>query len=173
MNKKAFSFISYGMYIVSSKLKGKSNAMIANTVFQVASKVPMIAISISNEIHSHDFIMKSKKFNVSVLDKNTPYEFIKKVGFYSGKDNDKISGFNIKESNGVPVYLDHTCAFFVAKVVKKIDCGTHTLFVGEVLYSEVLENIEPLTYEYYQQAHKGATPRFSPTFNVEKLKPRE
>jgi ferric-chelate reductase [NAD(P)H] len=170
MDKKALLSLSCGMYVVGCSLNGKRNALIANTVFQLASKQPLVGVSISKDVFSHEVIAKSGYFSVSVLDSDAPMDFIKRLGFDSGIASDKTLGLCTAELSGVIVFLDHACACLAAKVIKLVDCQTHTLFIGEVLDAKLLTDGKALTYTAYRD-NKGATPRFSPTFNVEPLQP--
>ena len=79
INCRALRKISYGLYVVSSGRKNKFNGQIANTVFQITSEPPIIAVSINKQNLTHQFIKESGKFSVSVLSKNTPLKFIDKV----------------------------------------------------------------------------------------------
>ena len=60
--------------------------------------------------------------------------------------------------------LENCIGYMEAKVVNKLDCGTHTLFIGEMTYSKVLVKGRPMTYDYYHQVKRGATPQTAPTF---------
>jgi flavin reductase (DIM6/NTAB) family NADH-FMN oxidoreductase RutF len=172
MDRKVFSKLSYGMYLVTSEYDGKRNTFVVNTAFQVSSKTPMVAISVSKDVFSHDLIDKSKKFSLSVLRKDASIAFIKELGFFSGKAKDKLVGLKVIDSQDIPVVMDHCCAYLTAKVINKVDCGTHTLFVAEVLDSHVIDDSEILTYAEYK-TKKGGTPWTAPTFNIEKMKPQE
>jgi len=66
MNLKAFHKLSYGLYIVTSKKGDKLNGQIANTVFQVTSEPPTVAVSINKNNLTWEFIKESKSFAVSV-----------------------------------------------------------------------------------------------------------
>ena len=62
MELKTFQKISYGLYVVSSGTDGKFNGQIANTVFQITSEPPTIAVSINKQNLTHEFIKESKFF---------------------------------------------------------------------------------------------------------------
>jgi flavin reductase (DIM6/NTAB) family NADH-FMN oxidoreductase RutF len=49
MNVKALYKIGYGVYVVTSKKGDRLNGQIANSVFQVTSEPPMVAISINKK----------------------------------------------------------------------------------------------------------------------------
>ncbi len=47
------------------------------------------------------------------------------------------------------IIADHTCAAIEAKVVHKLDQGTHIMFLGTVTDAQTLSGGEALTYAYY------------------------
>lgn len=164
IDKKAFYSISYGLYIISTRCDGdKKNAQIANTVFQVTSEPPQIAVALNKQNLTHDYIQKSGYFGVSVLSESAPMEFIGTFGFKSGRDINKFEKCNFKEGNKCPLVTDHTVSILEAKLTNQLDCGTHTIFVGEVIGSEMISNEIPLTYAEYHN-RKGKAPKTAPTY---------
>jgi ferric-chelate reductase [NAD(P)H] len=170
MNPKALYKISYGLYVVTSVKDGEYNGQIANTVFQVASKPILIAASLNKENLTHDYVKNSEVFAVSVLAKDTPMEFIGRFGFKSGKDFNKFEGINYKiGKTGAPIILDDTVAYVEAKVVNSVDVATHTLFIGEVVDAELLEDKEVMTYEYYHLIKGGKAPKTATVYLEDSL----
>jgi rubredoxin len=68
---------------------------------------------------------------------------------------------------GAPLITDNTLAHVEAKVTHEMDVGSHTIFVGEIVGSEVIKEGEPMTYAYYHQIKRGTTPKTAPTFRAE------
>lgn len=169
MNRKALYKISYGLYVVTSKKGDKFNGQIANTVVQTTAEPPMIAICLNKQNLTHEFVEASKVAAVSVLAQDTPLEFIGRFGFKSGRDGDKFKGVNYKlGETGAPVVLDHTIAYFEMRVAGSMGAGTHTLFAGDVVAAEILdESAEPMTYAYYHAVKGGKSPKNAPTYNPE------
>jgi len=169
MNIKALYKLGYGMYVVSSRKEDKFNAQIANTVFQITSEPPTIAVSINKNNLTHEFIKESKVFTASVLSQNTPLPFIGHFGFKSGRDIDKLEGINYKiDETKAPVVLDNAVAYLEAKVTQEVDAGTHTIFIGEVVNADVLSDEVCMTYDYYHQVKRGTTPKTAATYIDEK-----
>ncbi len=165
IDRQAFMGMGYGMYIVSAAHDGKRNGQIANTVFQVTNDPPKIATAISKNNLTHEYIEKSGYFSVTILHEETPMVFIGTFGFRSGRVIDKFE--NIKHITGItgaPIVTEHASGYIEAKLVDKVDTGTHTLFIGEVVRAEILADTTPLTYEYYRKVIKGKTPIDSPTY---------
>ncbi|MBU1707864.1 rubredoxin [bacterium] len=165
MNLEALWNVSYGLYVITSRLDGKFSGQIANTVVQVTAEPPRIAVSISKNNFTHGYIANSGVFAVSVLTESTPMTFIGLFGFKSGRDIDKLSQVSFKKgSTGCPLVLENTLSILEAKVFERVDCGTHTLFVADVVGAEVLTKGNPLTYADYYLVKKGKTPKNAPTY---------
>lgn len=165
MDPNVLHNLSYGMYIVSANKGEKLNGQIANTVFQITSEPVTIAISINKNNLTHEFIKDGGNFSISVLSEDAPLTFIGKFGFKSGRKEDKFKDCQFKKlDNGCPVALDYAICCIGAKVTGCFDCGTHTIFLGQMTSSEMLKPLKPMTYEYYHIVKKGTTPRAAPTF---------
>jgi len=169
VNLKALHELSYGLYVICSKKGDKLNGQISNTVFQVTSEPPVIAVAINKNNLTHQFITQSKVFTVSILSQDTPLSFIGRFGFKSGRDIDKLEGINYKiGETQAPVVTDNTLAYLEAKVIQQVDVKTHTIFIGELVGADVIKEGEPMTYAYYHQVKRGTTPRTAPVYIEEK-----
>ena len=169
MNLQALYRLGYGLYIVSSRKGDKISGQIANTVFQITSEPPTIAVSINKNNLTHEFIRESKCFTVSVISQDTPLSFIGRFGFKSGRDIDKFEGINYKTGETqAPVVTDNILAYLEARVTQEVDVGTHTIFIGELVGADVLREGEPMTYAYYHQVKRGTTPSAAPSYIADK-----
>jgi flavin reductase (DIM6/NTAB) family NADH-FMN oxidoreductase RutF/rubredoxin len=169
VNTKALHKLGYGLYVVSSIKGDRINGQIANTVFQITSEPPTVAVSINKKNLTHEFIDGSKVFTVSILSQDAPLSFVGHFGFKSGREIDKLKGVNYKlGETKAPIVLDHTLAYLEAKVVNQVDVGTHTIFVGELAEADVVKEGEPMTYAYYHQVKRGTTPKTAPSYIEER-----
>lgn len=166
MNVEAFYKISYGLYAVCSKSGTKLNGYISNTVFQVTAEPAQFAISCSKNNFSSAMIADSKAFSISVLEKDTGPNIIGTFGYRSGKDTDKFKDVKyITGETGAPILLDNTIAWFECRLVNSFDMGSHILFIGELVNSELcVSDGNPLTYAYYREIKKGKAPKNAPTY---------
>ena len=165
MNLKTLHKISYGLYIVCSKNDKRFNGQIANAMFQVTSEPATVAISINKQNLTHQYIEKSKIFTISVLSEEAPLKFIGNFGFKSGRDIDKFD--NVKYKIGktkAPIVLDYALAFIECKVIDKIDVGTHTIFIANVIEADILNDKNPMTYAFYHKVKGGYSPKTAPTY---------
>lgn len=172
MNGKALQKIGYGVYVISSKSGDKINGQIANTAFQVTSDPETIAISINKQNLTHEFIQASRVFSVSILAKTAPMTLIGRFGFKSGRAEDKFSGVQFKTgATGAPYLLEETVSYIEAEVIKEMDCGTHTVFLGVAVGGDVLSNAEPMSYAYYHEIKGGKSPATAPTYQPDDSAP--
>jgi ferric-chelate reductase [NAD(P)H] len=168
-DRRAFRDLSYGLYIVTSVDGDRLNGQIVNTVIQVTSDPARVAVIVNKQNLTHEFIVKSRLFGVSVLDESAPMTFLGVFGFRSGREVDKLSQVQFKIGvTGCPLVLEHALSVLEAKVIDQIDLGTHTIFIGDTVNAEVLQEGRPLTYRYYQEFLKGKAPATAPTYNLVK-----
>lgn len=142
--------LSYGLFILTAREGEKDSGCIINTVQQVTDKPLQLSVTVNKQNYTHDMILRTGVFNVSVLDETASFDLFKRFGFQSGRDTDKFADFpRFRMENGV-VYVAQSCnAAFSCKVVKTVDCGTHTMFIAEVTESMVLDKTPSVTYAYY------------------------
>ena len=164
MNLGALYKIGYGMYVIGSRKGDRVNAQIANTVFQITSEPPTVAVSINKKNLTHEFIKESRVFSASVLCEDTPLSFIGHFGFKSGRDINKLEGINYKiGETQAPVILENAVSYLEVRVSQEVDVGTHTVFIGEVVMADVLTEKACMTYAYYHQVKRGSIPKTAPS----------
>ncbi|MFB3884189.1 MAG: flavin reductase family protein [Thermodesulfobacteriota bacterium] len=165
LNRKAFENLSYGLYIVTSRNENRLNGQIVNTVIQVTSEPARLAVIINKRNLTHEYVSESRLFGVSVLEEAAPLAFFGPFGFRSGREYDKLSKVQSKEGvTGCPLVTQYALSLLEARVIERIDLGTHTVFIGDVVSSEVLKEGKPLTYLYYRENLKGKPSQNSPTY---------
>jgi len=166
MNIEAFFKITYGLYIVTSKKDDLLNGHISNTVFQVTAEPPQFAVCSNKDNLTTDYIIQSGVFAVSIIEQDVDLQYIGRYGFKSGKDFNKFQYVNYKiGKTGAPIVLDKTVAYFECEVVQTFDVGSHIIFIGKVVDSEIIDESKiPLTYSHYRNVIKGVSPKNSPTY---------
>ena len=151
LDPKALFKIGYGLYVVTSNDGKKDNGLIVNTVTQLTDTPLRVAVNINKANYSHDVVKKTGILNVNCLNKEAPFSVFQQFGFVSGRDKDKFEGEEVLRSeNGLRVLNKYINAFFSLKVEQYVDLGTHGMFICSVTESKTINNIETMTYNYYQ-----------------------
>ena len=153
MDSKILFNIQYGLFVLSSKNETKDNACIINTVTQVTANPERISIAVNKLNYTHDLILASKKFTVSIISEAANFELFKHFGFQSGKNVDKFANFDKvqRTANGTLAITEGTNSFISGNVINSIDAGTHTIFIADVVDMQKLSDIPSTTYNFYQQ----------------------
>lgn len=144
--------IGYGLYVVTCNDGNKHNGQIVNTVSQVASNPNRIAVNINKANYSADVIKRTGIMNVCTLNEQAPFQIFQHFGFQSGRNVDKFSDYEHYDisSNGVPYLTKYANSYISLKVFDTVDLGSHWMFLCDITEAVVLNNIETMTYSYYQ-----------------------
>lgn len=155
MDTKALFKIGYGLYVLTAQDE-KDNGCIINTVMQVTSNPLQVAIALNKKNYTNEMIQKTRKFNLSILSEKADFNIYEHFGYKSGRDTDKFATFcDVKRSpNGLLYITKGTNAYMSAYVQHEMDLGTHSLFIGQLVASENLNDDKSATYDYYQNSVK-------------------
>ena len=153
MDNKAMFKIGYGLYILTAKEGKKDNGCVINTAIKVTSKPNRISVTVNKQNYTHDMIMKTGVFNVSILSEKATFDVFKHFGFQSGRDVDKFADYKdaTRSENGLYYVTGDTNAYISGKVINTLDLGTHTMFIADVTDAEVLADVPTTSYDYYQK----------------------
>jgi flavin reductase (DIM6/NTAB) family NADH-FMN oxidoreductase RutF len=119
---------------VTSERGGKRNGMILDSAIRasIVPSVPRLSVYVHKFNFSHDLIFDSGRFVVHLL-RTDQYDLIHRLGFASGRHEDKLAGVPHRlGTTGAPV-LDDCYAHFECRVVNVMDTGSSTCFLGDVV----------------------------------------
>ena len=131
---------------------GKENGMISDAAVRasIVPTVPRLSVYVHKFNYSHDMIFETGRFCLHLLN-TKQLDVVHRLGFFSGRDQDKLAGIpHHKGKTGVPV-LDECFAHFECDVVNVMDTGSSTLFLGDVIaVGEFEPRGELLTATYFR-----------------------
>ena len=144
--------IGYGLYVVTANDGIKDNGLICNTVTQVSDSPNRIAVNINKANYTCEIIAKTGKLNVSVLNEDAPFKLFKHFGFQSGRTVDKFADFEYAgtSSNGLKFLEKYANAYISGNVLETVDLGSHLMFICEIPECVKLNDVQTMTYNYYQ-----------------------
>lgn len=157
MNNNVMFKISYGLYVLTAKDGEKHNGCIINTLQQVTTTPNRVSIAVNKANYTHDMIMKTGEFNVSIVSEAAKFDMFKHFGFQSGRDVDKFADYPMEiAENGLAYVTIGTNGYISGKVVQTVDLGTHTMFIADVTGGEIIAEDASATYDYYHKNIKEA-----------------
>lgn len=166
MDLSAMYQLTYGLFVLSAKEGDKENGCIINTAMQITTTPNRILIAVNKQNYTHDMILRTGVFNVSILDQSAPFHLFERFGFQSGRDADKLIGLATAHSeNGIFYPTQNVSAVISGKIAQTVDVGTHTLFIADVTDCFPVSSGTPLTYAYY---HANVKPKPQPKTTEQK-----
>ena len=85
MNKLALNDLSYGMFVITTRKENKNVGCFINTVMQLTSNNPIIAVSLNKENYTNEVLQETRKCAISILSEKANPEVISKVGYFSSR----------------------------------------------------------------------------------------
>lgn len=150
MNDQVMRNLSYGLFVCTAREGDRDNGCIINTVTQIANVPNRISIAVNKANYTHDMILRTGRFNVSIISEKATFDTFRHFGFQSGRDTDKMAGISFRRSENGLVYLEDGCnGFLSGEVFQAIDVGSHTLFLADVADGDVFDRTASATYAYY------------------------
>jgi len=119
---------------ITAQRNGKENGMISDAAVRasIVPTVPRVSVYIHKFNYSHDMIFETGRFAMHLL-LTKQLDVVRRLGFVSGRDRDKLTGLpHHRGVLGVPV-LDECFAHFECSVANVMDTGSSTLFLGDVV----------------------------------------
>src|SRR2546426_12332277 len=119
---------------ITAERHGKENGMISDAAVRasIVPSVPRLSVYIHKFNYSHDMIFETGRFGLHLLH-TKQFDIVQRLGFFSGRDQDKLVGIpHHRGTLGVPV-LDECFAHFECSVANVMDTGSSTLFLGNVV----------------------------------------
>src|SRR5207302_1088765 len=119
---------------ITAEHNGKENGMISDAAVRasIVPSIPRLSVYIHKFNYSHNMIFESGRFGLHLLH-TKQFDVVRRLGFVSGRDRDKLAGLPYHRGVlGVPV-LDDCFAHFECSVVNVMDTGSSTLFLGDVV----------------------------------------
>ena len=150
--KKALGTMTYGIYGLTTCHEDEINAMIASWVSQVSYEPLLIMIAVHPNRYSHYLIERSGCFALHVLSRDQS-DYLSR--FKGSGPQEKFAGIQWQPgATGCPL-LKNCMAYFECEVRARYAPGNHTLFIGEVLTSQVFTEGESLSTADYDGVYLG------------------
>jgi flavin reductase (DIM6/NTAB) family NADH-FMN oxidoreductase RutF len=131
-----------GVTVVTFQHAGKLYGLTVSSFCSLSLEPPLILVCIGQDIQSHDLLKQTESFAVNILAEDG--EWLSRH-FASRIDN---------KFEAVPYHFSHTNAPLLDTALASMECqmyasypgGDHTIFVGQVVASNVRNDVGPLLY---------------------------
>ncbi len=134
-----------GVAVVTAAHDGKQYGMTVNSFTSISLEPPLISVTLKQLTHTHDLVVKSNEFSVTILSaqqRELSDRFAGKMSVvYDRFENLQTETLLLR----APV-ISGGMAFFNCRVLNAIPVGENTLFVAEVIAARGEGEGDPLVY---------------------------
>jgi flavin reductase (DIM6/NTAB) family NADH-FMN oxidoreductase RutF len=134
LRRRVLRSMPYGLYVVGSRHGGRRNAMTLNWATQLSFEPKLLGIGVERTALTWELVHEGRVFCLCTIareDRAIVRKFTKPVEV--DETARTLNGFGFHDGvSGAPV-LDLAVAYLDCEVRQEVDCGLHTLFVGEVV----------------------------------------
>lgn len=140
LNKVLWS-IPNVLCLIGSRSGDEWNGMTQSWVTQVAMEPVLVAVSIDAKAVTNRLIKESGSYSINLWDRADTRPFVK-FSKPASKDGMALNGRPVREGHsGVPIF-EEAVAWMECRVWQTVDCGTHDLFIGEVIDAAFRGDVE-------------------------------
>ena len=134
-----------GVAVVTAVYDGQRYGMTVNSFTSISLEPPLVSVTLKQLTHTHDFVVKSREFSVTIL------SFDQKVlsDRFAGKlthVHDRFEDLQTETLSIQAPLIKGGIAYFNCRVVNSIPVGENTLFVAEVVAASGEGEGDPLVY---------------------------
>jgi flavin reductase (DIM6/NTAB) family NADH-FMN oxidoreductase RutF len=133
LRRRVLWSLPYGLYVVGSRHADERNAMTLNWATQLAFEPKLVGIGVEKPALTHRLVADGGVFSLCTInraDRALVRKFTKPVEVDT--DAMTLNGFGFRDGiTGAPILVD-AVAWLDCEVRQAVDCGGHTLFIGEV-----------------------------------------
>jgi len=139
--KHALSHFASGITIVTTEHEGTDYGLTVASFASLSLSPPLVLVCISKSSSSHEPIVESGKFGVSIL--ASDQEAVS--GRFASRGGDKFAGLDVRRGTlGIPL-IGNALATLECRVTNQVVGGDHSIFIGEVVDTQTREGA-PLLY---------------------------
>lgn len=131
--------IPNALALVGSRAGDERNAMTTSWIMQLSMEPVLIGVAVDNDAVTHRLISEGGSFTVNLWNANDTRVFVK-FSKPAVDDGSTLNGRPVSTAgSGAPVF-EEAIAWMDCEVRHRLDLGTHTLFVGEIVDAAITDD---------------------------------
>lgn len=135
-----------GVSVVAAEASGHRGGMTVSSLISLSLEDRLVAISVAHSASLHAVLEDAPDWAVSILAGSQ--QTVAQHFAQSLQPDELWSGMHVREDD--PRLVEDAAGWLVARTVDRVVTGDHTLFVGEVTWSELGPGPDSLVY-----VHRG------------------
>ena len=150
-----------GVAVITAAHDGQKYGMTINSFASVSLEPPVISVTLRQLTHTHELVVKSSEFSVTVLSSDQK-ELSDRFAGKLPDIKDRFEGVDTETLMLDAPLLKGGIAYFNCRVLKSIPIGENTFFLAEVAAARGEGEGEPLVYHnrvYWELTAHSLSPR--------------
>ncbi len=147
-----FACLDRELWLVTARAGDRRGGLIATFVSEasIAPDLPRVVLGLARQHHTWELVEASGAFALHLLGEHQ-LDWVWRFGLKSGRSGDKFDGLDVRSAaTGSPV-LDGAVGWLDCRVEARLDGGDRTIYLAEVVQSEVTYFAPPLTLRRLMQ----------------------
>ncbi len=144
---KVLRKLQYGVYVVTMGKGNEGNAFTASWISQVSSLPPMLALAVNNKHQSARLLNELDAYAVNLIPEGQ--DAVAKAYYGPAESGyEKLKAKNVAVSSGTgTALLAGVMGYLDCRIVNRVGCGNHTLYIGEIVAAHLDADGRILTTE--------------------------
>jgi len=130
--------------VISCEMDGRRYAMSATAVTEVSLDPPTMLICVNRDATLHIPLLAGADFAINLLDAGQEQIARNCGGELRGAERFEQGDWQPSD-HGPPILAD-TQAYFICRQEQRVEHGTHSIFIGEVIAAHSDSAVDPLVY---------------------------
>ncbi|HVS40047.1 MAG TPA: flavin reductase family protein [Gemmataceae bacterium] len=144
-----FAWLDREIWLLTAQADGRRGGLIATFVSEasIAPDLPRMVVGLAKQHHTWGLVEASGAFALHLLGEDR-LDWVWRFGLKSGRTGDKFEGLEVRTvATGSPI-LGGAVGWLDCRVETRLDSGDRTIYLAEVLQSEVTHFGPPLTLKH-------------------------
>jgi len=143
--RQAMRFWVTGVTVVTAVHQGVQHGMTVSSFTSVSLTPPQVLISLAQSARTHSLVSRSRSFGVSILSVNQQ-DIADRFAGRATEELDRLTGLEtFTLVTGTPM-IAGGLMHLDCRVLTTFGAGANTIFIGDVVAAQCVENGDPLVY---------------------------
>ena len=143
-----FAWLDRELWLVTAAADGRRGGLIATFVSEasIVPDLPRVVVGLAKQHHTHGLVESSGAFALHLFGEDR-LDWVWRFGLESGRSADKFAGLDVRTAATGSPLLAGAVGWLDCRVEGRLDTGDRTVYLAEVVQSQVTHFSQPLTLQ--------------------------
>jgi len=143
-----FAWLDRELWLVTAAAGGRRGGLIATFVNEasIVAELPRMLVGLAKQHYTHELVEASGAFALHLLGEDQ-LEWVWRFGLQSGRSADKFADLDVETAATGSPLLKNAVGWLDCRVEERLDGGDRTVYLAEVVQTQVTHFSQPLTLQ--------------------------